>query len=126
MPVLNPGYNTTRIRSFIRTLSTVLLVSSAIVLRACYAMSGTEIAYVAIGLRPCYAMSGTGIAYGAIGLRACCSVSGSVLLTGLWPSTRYRYEIPAISLRVCNAMSGTELGTRRGSAAIAACGQLPA
>eukprot|EP00961_Rhodomonas_salina_P174870 2358836-Rhodomonas_salina.4 len=40
-------------------------VDSAICLRACYAMSGTEIAYSAICLRACYAMSGTEIADGA-------------------------------------------------------------
>eukprot|EP00961_Rhodomonas_salina_P212794 2874201-Rhodomonas_salina.3 len=33
-------------------------------LRACYAMSGTGIAYRDMHLRACYAMSGTGIAYG--------------------------------------------------------------
>eukprot|EP00961_Rhodomonas_salina_P014396 193116-Rhodomonas_salina.2 len=58
------------------------LVQSAIRLRACYAMSGTEIAYGAISPRDtrlcaCYAMSGTEIAYGgsttpARGLRCLC------------------------------------------------------
>eukprot|EP00961_Rhodomonas_salina_P304364 3941573-Rhodomonas_salina.6 len=37
----------------------------AICLRACYAMSGTDIGYGAICLRACYGMSGTDIGYGA-------------------------------------------------------------
>eukprot|EP00961_Rhodomonas_salina_P023507 315720-Rhodomonas_salina.1 len=37
----------------------------AISLRACYAMSGTDLDCGAIGLRACYAMSGTDLAYGA-------------------------------------------------------------
>eukprot|EP00961_Rhodomonas_salina_P134844 1813766-Rhodomonas_salina.1 len=69
----------------------------AISLRACYAMSGTEIPYDAISLRACYAMSGTEIPYGDISLRACYAMSG----------TEIRYG--AISLRACYAMSGTEI-----------------
>eukprot|EP00961_Rhodomonas_salina_P076012 1020559-Rhodomonas_salina.1 len=38
-------------------------VSSAIGLRACYAMSGTDILYGRICLRACYAVSGTEIAW---------------------------------------------------------------
>eukprot|EP00961_Rhodomonas_salina_P009566 129683-Rhodomonas_salina.1 len=34
-------------------------------LRACYAMSGTAMAYAATCLRACYAMSGTDLPYGA-------------------------------------------------------------
>eukprot|EP00961_Rhodomonas_salina_P212327 2867045-Rhodomonas_salina.10 len=34
-------------------------VGSAICLRACYAMSGTDLVYPAICLRACYAISGT-------------------------------------------------------------------
>eukprot|EP00961_Rhodomonas_salina_P005507 74791-Rhodomonas_salina.4 len=39
------------------------LVQTATSLRACYAMSGTELAY---GLRTPYAISGTDLAYGAM------------------------------------------------------------
>eukprot|EP00961_Rhodomonas_salina_P089066 1197985-Rhodomonas_salina.3 len=39
-------------------------LGSAIDLRACYAMSGTDMAYGAI-LRASYAMSGTNVRYGA-------------------------------------------------------------
>eukprot|EP00961_Rhodomonas_salina_P180583 2437443-Rhodomonas_salina.2 len=35
------------------------MVQPAIALRACYAMSGTDLAYAAIGRRACYALSGT-------------------------------------------------------------------
>mgnify|MGYP003687928947 CR=1 FL=1 len=42
-----------------------LRVSSAIPLRACYAMPGTDKAYAAICLRFCCAMSGTDLAYAA-------------------------------------------------------------
>eukprot|EP00961_Rhodomonas_salina_P112726 1516425-Rhodomonas_salina.1 len=37
-------------------------------LRACYAMSGTDLAHAAICLRARYAMSGTDVAYGATAL----------------------------------------------------------
>eukprot|EP00961_Rhodomonas_salina_P185997 2511256-Rhodomonas_salina.2 len=37
---------------------------SAIYLRACDAMPGTDIAYGAIGVRTCYSMSGTDVASG--------------------------------------------------------------
>eukprot|EP00961_Rhodomonas_salina_P303051 3941078-Rhodomonas_salina.3 len=40
-------------------------VKPAILLRASYAMSGTDLANVATGLRQRYAMSGTDLAYGA-------------------------------------------------------------
>eukprot|EP00961_Rhodomonas_salina_P164159 2211181-Rhodomonas_salina.1 len=39
------------------------LRSVSICLRACYAMSGTAIAYDGISLRACYAMSGTSVWY---------------------------------------------------------------
>eukprot|EP00961_Rhodomonas_salina_P177096 2387866-Rhodomonas_salina.1 len=45
---------------------------SPIVLRGCYTMSGTDIAYAAARLCGCYAMSGTEIAYAATALLACC------------------------------------------------------
>eukprot|EP00961_Rhodomonas_salina_P261626 3535963-Rhodomonas_salina.3 len=57
-------------------------VSSPISLRACYAISGTGIAYGAISLRACYAISGTDLAYGAISLRACYAMSGTDLAYG--------------------------------------------
>eukprot|EP00961_Rhodomonas_salina_P217503 2939316-Rhodomonas_salina.2 len=38
-------------------------------LRACYAMSGTDLAYTATPLRACYAMSVSDLAYAAMALR---------------------------------------------------------
>eukprot|EP00961_Rhodomonas_salina_P302176 3940745-Rhodomonas_salina.14 len=38
-------------------------------LRAPYAMPGTDIAYGALSLRTCYAIPGTDVAYGAVFLR---------------------------------------------------------
>eukprot|EP00961_Rhodomonas_salina_P155837 2098352-Rhodomonas_salina.2 len=35
-------------------------------LRACYAMSGTDLVHGAVSLRACYAMPCTGLAYGSI------------------------------------------------------------
>eukprot|EP00961_Rhodomonas_salina_P223700 3024940-Rhodomonas_salina.1 len=79
-------------------LSTADQVSSAIRLRACYAMSGTDLAYVAsvhayecvvrdrvlthrkvvcMYLRACYAMSGSHMPH--MCLRACYAVSGTDL-----------------------------------------------
>eukprot|EP00961_Rhodomonas_salina_P042527 571429-Rhodomonas_salina.1 len=59
--------------------STGYTVDSAINLRACYAMPGTDIAYGAVGLCACYAMSGTDMAYAnsAIRLRARFAVPGT-------------------------------------------------
>eukprot|EP00961_Rhodomonas_salina_P154159 2076502-Rhodomonas_salina.1 len=69
---------------------------TAISLRACYAMSGTDIGYIAIGLRTCYAMSGTELAY------ATCPVRCPVL--------RQRTVVKsAMCLRACYAMSGTDM-----------------
>eukprot|EP00961_Rhodomonas_salina_P197474 2664730-Rhodomonas_salina.3 len=45
-------------------------VGSAIPLRACYVMPGTDLAYCIVSLRPRYAMSGTELAYGATSARA--------------------------------------------------------
>eukprot|EP00961_Rhodomonas_salina_P275524 3722609-Rhodomonas_salina.1 len=52
-------------------------VRSPICLRACYAVSGTFVAFGAMSLRACYAVSGTGVAFGAMNLRACYAVSGN-------------------------------------------------
>eukprot|EP00961_Rhodomonas_salina_P118643 1597324-Rhodomonas_salina.2 len=49
-------------------------VSAPISLRACYAMSGTDIAYCDIALRACYAMSHTDLAYRAISRAMRCPV----------------------------------------------------
>eukprot|EP00961_Rhodomonas_salina_P092859 1249926-Rhodomonas_salina.1 len=61
-------------------------------LRACYAISGTDIAYGAVRLRACYAIPGTNLAYGAIrllayafGLRACYAMSSTDLAYGATP-----------------------------------------
>eukprot|EP00961_Rhodomonas_salina_P007946 107794-Rhodomonas_salina.3 len=70
----------------------------AIMLRRCYAMSGTGILYAASGSRACYAMSGTEIAYGAVGL--------------LDVRSGDDHSLPVSSasmLRACYAMSGTEI-----------------
>eukprot|EP00961_Rhodomonas_salina_P056403 757683-Rhodomonas_salina.1 len=58
-------------------------------LRACYAMPGTDRAYNAtcLPVLACYAMPG--IAYGTIGLCACYAMSGTDLLYG---TTRTRTE----------------------------------
>eukprot|EP00961_Rhodomonas_salina_P152556 2053247-Rhodomonas_salina.3 len=65
------------------------------VLRACYAMPGTDLAYGGSSLRARYAISGTGIAYGASSLQAGCVVCGTGLAFG------------GTVLRACYAMSGT-------------------
>eukprot|EP00961_Rhodomonas_salina_P008786 119595-Rhodomonas_salina.2 len=62
--------------------------SYAISLRACYALSGTDLAYAAICLRVCYTLARTDLAKGAIGLR----------------DVRF-----ASSLCACYAMSGTRI-----------------
>eukprot|EP00961_Rhodomonas_salina_P073203 983480-Rhodomonas_salina.2 len=54
----------------------------AISLRACYAMSGTDLANDDVSLCACYAMSGTEIAYGAISLRACYTMPSTDLAYG--------------------------------------------
>eukprot|EP00961_Rhodomonas_salina_P139218 1873633-Rhodomonas_salina.1 len=58
------------------------VVSSATCLRACYAMSGTDIAYGATCLRACYAVSGTDMAHGAVCLGACYAMSGTDIAYG--------------------------------------------
>eukprot|EP00961_Rhodomonas_salina_P132472 1782750-Rhodomonas_salina.2 len=50
---------------------------SAISLRACYALSGTDKAFGAISLRACYAIPRTDIAYGAVSLRGCYALHGA-------------------------------------------------
>eukprot|EP00961_Rhodomonas_salina_P099965 1344496-Rhodomonas_salina.1 len=62
-------------------------VSSAISLRAPYALSGTDIPCGAVCLRANYAMSGTQIAYCAIGLRLLCDVRTAL------PSLHCRYRL---------------------------------
>eukprot|EP00961_Rhodomonas_salina_P188959 2549460-Rhodomonas_salina.3 len=52
-------------------------VCPPIPLRAPYAVSGTDTAYVAISLRSCYALSSTHIACGAVSLQACYAMSGT-------------------------------------------------
>eukprot|EP00961_Rhodomonas_salina_P183139 2472361-Rhodomonas_salina.1 len=52
---------------------------SATCLRACYALSGTDLAHGATCLRACYALSGTDLACTCIGLRACYALSGTDL-----------------------------------------------
>eukprot|EP00961_Rhodomonas_salina_P135410 1821733-Rhodomonas_salina.1 len=52
------------------------------VLRACYAVPGTGVAYAATVLRVRYAVSGTGIVYFARVLRMCYRVSGTAIAYG--------------------------------------------
>eukprot|EP00961_Rhodomonas_salina_P167211 2253471-Rhodomonas_salina.1 len=56
---------------------------SAIALRACRAMSGTDLAYGAVGLCACYAVSGSDIAYGCTRL---CQDLCPAPLVGSYPS----------------------------------------
>eukprot|EP00961_Rhodomonas_salina_P013290 178554-Rhodomonas_salina.1 len=53
------------------------LVSDAVSLRACYAMSGTDVQHGATNLHSCYAMFGTDVQYGATNLRACYAMLGT-------------------------------------------------
>eukprot|EP00961_Rhodomonas_salina_P171680 2315017-Rhodomonas_salina.3 len=53
-----------------------LQANQGMVLRPCYAMSGTDLAYSASCLRACYATSGTALAYAAT---VCCAMSGTEL-----------------------------------------------
>eukprot|EP00961_Rhodomonas_salina_P172601 2327690-Rhodomonas_salina.1 len=64
----------------------VLAVNPAICLRERYAISGTDIAYVAISPRAPYGMPGTDIAYGAISLRASYAMPGTDIAYGAMPS----------------------------------------
>eukprot|EP00961_Rhodomonas_salina_P221002 2987739-Rhodomonas_salina.2 len=66
-------------------------VSSAICLRACYAVSDTAIAYDAISLCACYPMFGTDIAYAAIGLCEHYAMSGTEIAHG---GRRRRSHVP--------------------------------
>eukprot|EP00961_Rhodomonas_salina_P189928 2562424-Rhodomonas_salina.3 len=90
------------------------------VLRPCYAVSGTELGYGATpgrywkrrgeGSRGiCYAMSGTDIAYAA---RVCYATSGTDILgtAGIcYAMSGTDVPYAASSLRACYAKSGTEL-----------------
>eukprot|EP00961_Rhodomonas_salina_P235117 3177848-Rhodomonas_salina.6 len=63
-----------------------------VVLRACYAMSGTDLVYAAISLRACYALSGTDLTCGAPSLCATISLRKVVfpyLPTRLLRDVRY-------------------------------------
>eukprot|EP00961_Rhodomonas_salina_P200038 2698302-Rhodomonas_salina.2 len=74
-------------------------VPSAICLRACYAMSGTDISICscyAMSIFSCYAMSGTGRAYGPTCLRFSYAMCGT--------GTAYNPNL----IRSCYAMRGTE------------------
>eukprot|EP00961_Rhodomonas_salina_P190820 2574433-Rhodomonas_salina.2 len=76
---------------------------SAIRLRACYAMSGTNTAHGAIGLRACYAMPGTDTAHGAVRCPALavCAYARAVQCPALTK--------PCIHRRAPYAMFGTEV-----------------
>eukprot|EP00961_Rhodomonas_salina_P142866 1923228-Rhodomonas_salina.2 len=52
-------------------------VGVPISLRACYVMSGADLAHGAISLRDCYVLSGTDASYDAVCLRACYVLSGT-------------------------------------------------
>eukprot|EP00961_Rhodomonas_salina_P008363 113604-Rhodomonas_salina.3 len=54
-----------------------------------YAMSGTDVPYIAICLRARYTMSGTGIPYVAICLRARYAISGTDVVYGVPVDWRY-------------------------------------
>eukprot|EP00961_Rhodomonas_salina_P174149 2348233-Rhodomonas_salina.1 len=72
----------------------VLIAYVPILLHACYAMPGADLAYGTILLHACYAMSGTDLACGPILLHACYAMSGT---HSVW-------------LRACYAMPGTDVG----------------
>eukprot|EP00961_Rhodomonas_salina_P303372 3941208-Rhodomonas_salina.2 len=81
---------------------------SAILLRACYAMPGTGIAYV-ISLRACYAISGTDIAYGASSPCAFATRCPRMVLCACYAMSSTEIAYGAIPLRACYATSGTEI-----------------
>eukprot|EP00961_Rhodomonas_salina_P236152 3191622-Rhodomonas_salina.4 len=95
------------------------LVGPAIVLRASYAMPGTDLAYGDIGLRVCYAMSGTDLVFGDIALRLCYGMSDTDIaydtparvIIETFPSLMFEENQVAFptSLRACYAMPGTEM-----------------
>eukprot|EP00961_Rhodomonas_salina_P129192 1740448-Rhodomonas_salina.2 len=109
-------------------------------LRACYTMSGTDVAYgrTCISLRACYAKSGTETACGGTSRQGTCverrggggrsdPLSAYALATRC-PVLRYRMVLSAyamsgtkipngtVSLRACDAMSGTEKAYAYGAA----------
>eukprot|EP00961_Rhodomonas_salina_P132036 1777522-Rhodomonas_salina.1 len=98
MPGTDLGYAATRRSPLVPNAPTG--VHSANSLRACYAMSGTDLGYAAIGLRACYAMSGTDLAYATIGLCVCYAMSGTDLA----------YAAPAST--IVSATRGTTAPTR--------------
>eukprot|EP00961_Rhodomonas_salina_P008361 113604-Rhodomonas_salina.1 len=71
-------------------------VYGATCLRACYAISGTDLLCIAICLRNCYAMSGTDLLSIVICLRACYAMSGTDLAYGvtvlLFPNLTRTFE----------------------------------
>eukprot|EP00961_Rhodomonas_salina_P301262 3940391-Rhodomonas_salina.2 len=85
-------------------------------LRACYAVSGSEIAYAAICLHAWYAMCGTEIAYGyakcgteiAYGAMRCARMVRPGVLPPVGEDTQPG-TMPAICLRVCYEMSAIGL-----------------
>eukprot|EP00961_Rhodomonas_salina_P081675 1098042-Rhodomonas_salina.1 len=79
-------------------------VNSAIGLRACYAMPGTDPAHGTICLRACYAASSTD---GAIALRARYAMPGTDLTDGAYQMRITRSS--GIGLRFCSAMPGTDV-----------------
>eukprot|EP00961_Rhodomonas_salina_P206922 2793416-Rhodomonas_salina.1 len=93
-----------------------LAYALAVSLRACYAMSGTDLLNGAIGLRASYAMSGTNTAHGAIGLRARyvqCPVQSSVLSQRLVQSP---YALSGTKFGANTVYGATEGGVRKHSA----------
>eukprot|EP00961_Rhodomonas_salina_P000501 6849-Rhodomonas_salina.13 len=88
-----------------------------IVLRTCYAMSGTDLAHGGIVLYSCYAMSGTDLAHGGIVLRLRYAMFGADIGNAATAEKRLKtakgelvHALRAIFLRVCYAMSGTDMG----------------
>eukprot|EP00961_Rhodomonas_salina_P079194 1064646-Rhodomonas_salina.1 len=77
MPRTDPAYGATRcaVQIFPELLRIFAEVTCPISLRACYAMSGTDIACVPISLRACYAMYGT---------KTSCTHCRALVLDGLY------------------------------------------
>eukprot|EP00961_Rhodomonas_salina_P076282 1023839-Rhodomonas_salina.1 len=85
-------------------------------LRACYALSGTDLAYDGvIGLRACYALSGTGRAYACISLSTEVPCSCVRLRLSRWEYAIAYAAMPRLrdvrywASICCYAMCGTEL-----------------
>eukprot|EP00961_Rhodomonas_salina_P099265 1334985-Rhodomonas_salina.7 len=66
IPGTDLAYRTSRV---VRSRTSWLDHNPGIGLRACFAMSGTDLANVSISLRACYAISSTDLAYGATAWR---------------------------------------------------------